>query len=67
MHAVLGAEAGYAFDDRCARDPAVKQKVEDARVNRNSMMLGSIAEIEGDLDGFSTGEHFVPFVPTTED
>src|SRR5580698_1899226 len=46
MHPMRGSKAGYAFDHRGAGDAAVKEIVEDAGVDGDAVMFGSIAEIE---------------------
>jgi hypothetical protein len=56
------AEAGDSLDDGGSRDSAVEEEVEDAGVDGNSVVLGSIAEIEGDFEGFAGGEHGAPFL-----
>ena len=45
MDSMRGAEPGDALEDRCAVDTAVEEEVQEAGVDRNSVMLGSIAQI----------------------
>jgi hypothetical protein len=50
-------KAGYALDDGGSGDPAMKEEVQDSGVDGNAVMLGSIAQVESDFNGFSRGQH----------
>jgi hypothetical protein len=52
-----GAETGDALDHRGSGDSAVEEEVEDAGVDRNAVMLCSVAEVEGDFNGLPASEH----------
>jgi len=62
VDAVRLAEAGDAFDDGRAGNAAVKEEVEDAGIDGDSVVLCSIAEIDGDFDGFSGRQHEKSFL-----
>ena len=57
MNAVPGAESRNALDHCGACDAAAKEVVENAGVDRNPVMLRSIAQVERDLNGLSGGQH----------
>ena len=51
------AESRNAFDDGCARDAGVEEKVENAGVNRNVVMFRSIAQVECHFYRFARSQH----------
>lgn len=53
VETVRGAESGYTFEHRGPVDAVVEEEVEQAGVNRDAVMSGAIAEIDGDFDGFA--------------
>ena len=57
MNAVPGAESRNALHHRGACDATVKEVVENAGVDRNPVMLRSIAQVERDFNGLSGGQH----------
>ena len=57
---VICAETGNALGDRGSGHTAIEKEVENTGVERNALMSGSIAEIDGDFDGFSRLQHSAP-------
>ena len=57
VEAVRGAESGYAFEDRGTVDTVLEKEVEQAGVDGDAVVLGAIAEVDGDFDGFSCSQH----------
>ena len=57
MHAVFRTEPGDTLRHGSSGDSAMKQEVEDARVDGDAMVLGSIAEIERYFDRLARGQH----------
>jgi hypothetical protein len=53
VEAMRGAETGYTLEDRGSVNAVVEEEVEQAGVDRDAVMFGAIAEIDGDLDGFA--------------
>ena len=58
MEAVRGSESCNTLEDRGACDAAVKKIVENAGVDRDTVMLGSIAQVDRDFNGLSGCEHW---------
>jgi hypothetical protein len=52
VYAVTGTEASYALEHGCPGNSATEEEVEDAAVDRDVVLLGTIAHIEGDFYGF---------------
>ena len=59
VETVLGAESGHALDHRGAGDAAVKEEVQNARVDGNSVVLGSIAQVERNFNGLARSQHTI--------
>jgi hypothetical protein len=38
-------------------DAAVEEKIEEAGVDRDAVVFGAVAEVDGDFDGLSRGQH----------
>lgn len=65
VKAVRVTEACHSFDDGGPGDSLMKEEVEDAGIDGHSVVLGPIAEVEGDFEGFSGGEHGSAFLELT--
>jgi hypothetical protein len=57
VQVMVRAKAGYAFGDRGSGDAAIEEEVEDAGVERDAVVGGSFAQVDGDFDGFSGLQH----------
>jgi hypothetical protein len=53
VEAVCRAETGNAFEDTRAVNAGVEEEIDKAVVYRYSEMLGAIAEVDGNFDGFA--------------
>jgi hypothetical protein len=58
---MIGAEASDSFKDSRAGDSAEKQKIEDAGVGGNSVAARTLFNRNGNLNGFSGGQHGSPY------
>jgi hypothetical protein len=56
---VICAETGDALRHGGAGNAAKEEEVEDAGVERHAVVGGSIAQVDGDFDGFSGLQHLV--------
>ncbi len=57
MDAMLGAKPGNPLHHGGAGDSAVKEKIKNARIDRDVVVLGSIAQEERDFSGLARGQH----------
>jgi hypothetical protein len=57
VDAMGGAEAGDAFEDGCAVDAILEEEIEEAGVDGDAEVPGSVAKVDGEFDGWSGGEH----------
>lgn len=53
VKAMRGTESGDAFEDRGAIDAAVEEEVEDAGVDRDTVVLCTVAEVDGNFEGLA--------------
>ena len=53
VNAVRGSESGHPLERGGAVNAAVKEEVENAGIDGNAVMAGSIAEVNGDFDSLT--------------
>jgi hypothetical protein len=61
MEAMLGSEAGYAFEYGCAGDSIMEEKVEEAGIDRDAVVFCRIAQVNSDFESFAGGQHSLSF------
>src|SRR5215472_944176 len=61
VDAMMAAEPGYAFEYCCAGDAVFVEKIENAGVDGDSLVLRGVAQVDGDFDGFASGQHGCSF------